>query len=83
MTLNSFQWSSDRTQPKWVGGKLELNDISMLSSKGDTTSQQLGHLNVNSISSSTPSLSYDICRSVDHVTMHYQVGSHFTLDLSD
>ena len=33
MALNNFQWSSDRDQPKRVGGKLELDVIAMLSSK--------------------------------------------------
>ena len=28
MTLNNFQWSSERAQPKRVGGKLELDAIS-------------------------------------------------------
>jgi len=33
MTLTNFQWSSERTQPKRVGGKLELRGISILCSK--------------------------------------------------
>jgi len=27
MTFNNFQWSSEGTQPKRVGGKLELDDF--------------------------------------------------------
>ena len=74
MALNNFQWSYERTQPKQVGGKLELDAIFVLSSKVDVMSQNLVCLNINSASSSTPSLSCDICGSVDHLTMHYQVG---------
>ena len=40
MTLNNFQWSSERTQPKQVGVKLELDAISMLSPKVDAMSQK-------------------------------------------
>jgi len=38
MALHNFQWSSERTQLKWVGGKLELDAIPMLSSKVDAMS---------------------------------------------
>jgi len=54
MTLNNFQWSSERTQPKQVGVKLELDAISMLSPKVDAMSQKWERLNVNSFRSSTP-----------------------------
>jgi len=59
MTLNNFQWSSKRAQPRRVGGKMELDTISILSSKVDAISQKLESLNVNSVSSSTPSSSYE------------------------
>jgi len=77
MALNNFQWSSKRAQPKWVGRKLKLDTISMLSSIVDAMSPKLDCLNVNSVSSSTPSPSCDICGSIDHLTVHYQVGSPF------
>ena len=70
MTLNNFQWSSERAQPKGVRGKLELDAISMLSCEVDAMSQKLERLNVNSVSSSTPSLSCDIYGSVDHLIVH-------------
>ena len=41
MTLNNYQWSNERSQPKRVGGKLELDAISMLSTKVDAMSQKL------------------------------------------
>ena len=50
MTLNNFQWSYERAKPKRVGGKLELDAISMISSKVDAMSQKLEHLNVNYVS---------------------------------
>jgi len=81
MSLNNFQWSSERAQPKWGGGKLELNAISILSSKVDAMSQKLEGPNVNSVS--TPSPSCDICGSVDHLTVHCQVGSSFAQAVSD
>jgi len=55
MALNNYQWSNERSQPKRVGGKLELDTIYMLSAKVDAVSQRLERLNVNSISSSTTS----------------------------
>ena len=38
MAFNHFQWSSEIAQPKWVGDKLELDAISMVSSKVDAMS---------------------------------------------
>jgi len=70
MTLNNFLWLFERTQPKRVGDKLELDAISILSSKVDGMSQKLEHLNVNSVSSNTHSPSCDICGSVDHLIVH-------------
>jgi len=59
MAFKYLQWSSDRTQSTRVGGKLELDIISMLSFKVHAMSQKLERLNVNSVSSSTPSSSCD------------------------
>jgi len=35
MTLNNFQWSTERGQPKQVGGKLEVDVLTLLSTKVD------------------------------------------------
>jgi len=35
MTLNNFQWSTERGQPKWVEGKLEVDALTLLSAKVD------------------------------------------------
>ena len=52
--------TNERSQPKRVGGKLELDAISILFAKVDAMSQRLERLNINSISSSThsPSCKY-------------------------
>jgi len=55
MTLNNYQWSNDRGQPKRVGGKLELDTVTSLNAKIDGMSQWLERLNVNAISSMSPS----------------------------
>jgi len=81
ITLNNFQWSFERAQSKWVGGKLELDAIFMLSAKVDAVSQKLEGLNVNSVGSSTPSPSCDLCGSVDHLNVHCQVGNPFAQDV--
>ena len=73
MALNNFQQSSNRTYPKQVRGKMELDAISVLSFKVVAMSQKLQRLNDNSISSSTPSSSYDIYGSLDHLNVHCQV----------
>jgi len=62
---------------------LELDVVSMLSSKVEATSLKLGHLNANSVSTSTPSTPFDIWGLVDHFTVHCQVGSSFGQDISD
>jgi len=77
MTLNNYLWSNGRSQPKKVGGKLELDVISVFFAKLDVMSQKLERLNVNFISSSTSSPSCEIYESVDHLTINYQVGSSF------
>jgi len=55
MTLNNYQWSSERSQPKSVRGKFELNALTLLSAKADAMTQRLYRLNVNSASLNFPS----------------------------
>jgi len=38
MTLNNCKWSNERSQPKRIGGKLELDAISTPSAKIDAMS---------------------------------------------
>jgi len=69
--------------PKRVGGEVEVDAISMLSSKVDAMSQKLERLDINSTSSNTPSPSYEIYGAVDHLTMNCQVGSPFAPNASE
>ena len=39
MTLNHYQWSNERNQPKRVGDKLEFDALTLLSDKVDVTTQ--------------------------------------------
>jgi len=54
MTLNNFQWSSKRYQPKWVGGKLEVDALTFLSAEVDAMTQRLDCINGNIVNSSVP-----------------------------
>jgi len=77
MTLNNFQWSMERGQPKRVEGKLEVDALTFLSAKVDATTQRLGQMNVNPVNSSTP-FPCEICGSIEHVTLNCQVGNPFS-----
>jgi len=50
MTLNNYQWSNERRQPKRVGGKFEVDVRTLLTAKGDVMTQ-------NDVNSSAPPLS--------------------------
>jgi len=76
MAFNNVQWSIKRGQPKWGGGKLEVNALTLLSPKVDAITQRLDRMNVNAINSSAPP-PCEICGSVDHLTLNSQVGSLF------
>jgi len=52
VVLNSFQWSTERGQPKYVRGKLEVDAFTLLSAKVDAMTQRLEHMNVNVVNSS-------------------------------
>jgi len=67
IALNNFQWFTEQGQPKWVGGKLEVNALTLLSAKVDAMTQKLGCINVNAVNSSTPT-PCEICSSIEHVT---------------
>jgi len=76
MALNSFQWSIERGQPKRIGGKLEVNALTLLSTKVDAMTQRLDQMNVSVVNSSAPS-PCEIRGSVEHVTLNCQVGVLF------
>jgi len=55
MTLNNYQWSSESGQPKRVGGKYDIDALTLLNAKMDAMTQKLDKLNVNAVNSCTPS----------------------------
>jgi len=53
--------------------------LTLLSTKVDAMTQRLNIMNVDAVNSSAPS-PCEICGSVEHVTLNYQVGSRFSQD---
>ena len=78
MTLNNYQWSHECGQPKRVGGKFNVDALTLLTTNIDVMTQRLDRLNVNAVHSCTPSPTYDRCGSYDHVTVNCQVGNPVT-----
>jgi len=60
MTFNNFQWSTERGQSKRVGGKLEVDALTLLSAKVNAMTRRLDRMNVNTVNSSAPPLC-EIC----------------------
>jgi len=77
MALNNYQWSSECGQPKRVGGKYDIDALTLLTVKMDVMTQKLDKLNVNAVNSCALSPCCDICGSLDHVTENFQVGNPF------
>jgi len=77
MTLNNYQWSNERRRPKRVGGKYDVDALTLLTVKMDAMTQKLDRLNVNVVNSYASSRSYDRCCSLDHVIENCQVVNHF------
>jgi len=75
--LNNYQWSSERGQPKRVGGKYDIDALALLIAKTDAITQKLDKLNVNAVNSGAPSPLRDRCGARDHVTENYQVDNPF------
>ena len=82
MALNNYHWSTERGQPKWVGGNLEVNAHTLIFANVEAMTQRLDRINVNVVNSSAPPTS-DICGPIKHVTLNYQVGSLFFQDPSE
>jgi len=72
MTLNNFQWSTEQGQLEWVGSKLEVDTLTLLSTKVDAMTQGLGRMNVNTVNSSSSSPG-EICGFIEHVTLNCKV----------
>ena len=73
MALNNFQWSSERAQPRRVGGKLEVA-FTLLFAKVHAMTQRLNQLNVN-VANSSASSPCEICCSIEHISLHCPVRS--------
>ena len=77
MELNNFQWSTERVRHRRVGGKLEVDAFTLLSTKADAMTKGLDQMNVNAVNSSAPS-PCEICGSIEHISLNCQVGSPFS-----
>ena len=77
MVLNNYEWSNEHDQPKRVGGKYEVDALTLLTVKMDAMTQKLDRLNVNAVNSCAPSHSCGRCGSIDHVIEICQVGNPF------
>jgi len=82
MALNNYQWSNERDQPKRVGGKYEIDALTLLTAKMDAMTQKLDKLNVYVVNSCAPSPLCDRCRSLEHVSENCQVGNPFAPPMS-
>ena len=76
IALNNYKWPNERGQPKCVGGKLEVDAITLLFAQADAMTQILDHLNVNVVNSSAPP-PCEIYDFVDHLTMNCQSWESF------
>jgi len=77
MALNNYQWSNERGQPKRVGGKYEIDALTLLTAKMDAMTQKLDKLNVHAVNSCAPSPLCDRCGSLEHVSENCQVRNPF------
>ena len=59
MALNNYQWSNDRGQPKRVGGKFDVDPLTLRIAKLDAMTQKFDKLNVSVVNSCAPSLVID------------------------
>ena len=77
MSLNNYQWSSERGLPKRVEGKYEIDSLTLLTAKMDAMTQKLDKLNVYAVNSCAPSPLCDRCGLLEHVSENCQVGNPF------
>ena len=69
MALNNFQWSTKWAQPRWIGGKLDVDAFTLISAKVDAMTKRLDQMNVNAMNSSAP-FPYGICGSIEHIFLN-------------
>jgi len=78
MALNNHQWFNEHGQPKRVGGKSDVDALTLLTAKMDAMTQKFDRLNVSVVNSCAPSPTCDRYGSHDHVTENCQVESPFS-----
>jgi len=83
MSLNHYQWSNECGQPKGVGGKFDVDALTLLTPNMDAMTQRFDRLNVNAVNSCAPSPTCGRCGSYDHETMNCQVGNPFAISPSE
>jgi len=83
MTLNNYQWSSEHGQCKRVGGKFDVDALTLLTVKMDSMTQKLDRLNVGAVNSYAPSPTCDRCGSHDHMIENCQVRNPFAPSCSE
>ena len=77
MALNNYQWSNERGQAERVGGKYDIDALTLLTAKMDAMTQKLDKLNVHVVNSCAPSPLCDKCGSLEHVLENCRVGNPF------
>ena len=83
MALNKYQWSNERGQHKRVGGKFDVNALTLLTAKMDAMTQKLDGLNMNVVNFYALSPTCDGCGFHDHVTENCLVGNPSALSYSE
>ena len=77
VALNNYQWSNERGQPKRVGGKFDVDALTVPTAKMDAMTQKLDRLDVNVVNSCALSLTRDRYGSHDQVTENCQVEKSY------
>ena len=77
MALNHFQWANEGGKPNRVGGKFDVDALTLLTAKMDVMTQRFDRLNMNVVNSCVPSPTYNRHGPLDHETVNYQVRNPF------
>jgi len=83
LTFNTYQWSSERGQSEKVGGKFDVDALTLPDAKMDARTKRIHRLNVSTINVSSPFPTCDSCGSFDHLIVNYSVGNPFASSSSE
>jgi len=83
IVINNYQGSNKRGQAKSIGGKFDVDALTLLTAKIDGITQRLDKLNVNAMNSCALFPTCDKCGSHDHMNENCQVGKPFAPSPSD